>query len=128
MKKLLILLLILSFTFMLISCGGNSGEEANDTNDSNQEVNSEVIDAKYTINGSVMNIESEAIYINALDTSNASGAYLVKISKGTIFYDESGKVIDLTQISKGDEVEIGYNGQVTKSLPPQITAIKIQKI
>ena len=125
MKKLLILLLILSFTFMLISCGGSSGEEANDTN---QEVNSEVIDAKYTINGSVMNIESEAIYINALDTSNASGAYLVKISKGTIFYDESGKVIGLTQISKGDEVEIGYNGQVTKSLPPQITAIKIQKI
>ncbi len=125
MKKILILL-ILSFLIMLISCG-NENESSSDTDDSNQEVNSEVIDAEYLLSGTVVKIEAEAIYINTLDTS-ASGAYLVKISKDTKFYDESGKAIDIAQISKDDEVEIGYNGQVTKSLPPQITAIKIQKI
>ena len=129
MKKLLVILLISSLIFILISCGSNTdGESSNTSDDSSQEVNNEMINAEYTLSGTVENIESGAILLNSLNTSNSSVAYLVKISSGTKFYDENGKTIDMTKIYVGDEVEIGYNGQVTKSLPPQITAIKIQKI
>ena len=128
MKKLLVILLILSAVIMLISCGSGNENETNDTNDMNQTVNSEVVDAKYTLSGTVTKIEAEALYINVLDTTSASGTYMVRIISGTKIYDKNGKTIEKTQISLGDTVEIGYNGQVTKSLPPQIIAIKIQII
>lgn len=128
MKKLLVILLILSAVIMLISCGRGNENETNDTNDINQTVNSEVVDAKYTLSGTVTKIEAEALYINVSSTSSASGTYMVRISKDTSVYNEDGKAIKTTQISTGDEVEVDYNGQVTKSLPPQIIAIKIQII
>ena len=58
----------------------------------------------------------------------ASGLYWLNVSSDTVFTDENNAPIHKSKLKVGDTVEIIYDGKVMLSYPPQIVALKIQKI
>ncbi len=104
MKKLIIvLLLMLSVMPILVSCGKTNNEEG---------------DTKMT--ATIVQIEKNYIMVEAED-ENAFGKYQVNIDDSiTKYYDKENNEIAKKSLQEGDKVEITYNGQVTRSLPPQI--------
>ena len=104
MKKLIIvLLLMLSVMPIMMSCGKTNNKEG---------------DTKMT--AIILEIEKNYITVKAED-ENAFGEYQVNINNSiTKYYDKENNEIAKKSLKEGDKVEITYNGQVTRSLPPQI--------
>ena len=68
----------------------------------------------------ILEIEKNYITVKAED-ENAFGEYQVNINNSiTKYYDKENNEIAKKSLKEGDKVEITYNGQVTRSLPPQI--------
>jgi hypothetical protein len=111
MKRLSFLFLILLLVPLLFACT-SKGEN---------------VDIEYEITGTITEI-GETIEMEVDDGQNASGTYLVITGKETDYYNENGDSIKRNALNAGDHIKVTYNGQVTRSLPPQIFALKIQKI
>lgn len=122
MKKIFIILTILCFAFALFACGGNTDTQTNLSTDITNMLENE----KIILSGKVDKVNELSIEITTEANENASGAYVVNISNQTLLYDKYGNIIKLSQIIEGDNIDVSFNGQVTKSLPPQISAIIIQ--
>ena len=122
MKKIFIILTILCFAFALFACGGNTDTQTNLSTDITNMLENE----KIILSGKVDKVNELSIEITTEANENASGAYVVNISNQTLLYDKYGNTIKLSQIIEGDNIDVSFNGQVTKSLPPQISAIIIQ--
>lgn len=122
MKKIFIILTILCFAFALFACGGSTDTQTNLSTDITNMLENE----KIILSGKVDKVNELSIEITTEANENASGVYVVNISNQTLLYDKYGNIIKLSQIIEGDNIDVSFNGQVTKSLPPQISAIIIQ--
>ena len=122
MKRILIILTVLCFAFVLFACGGNTDTQTNLSTDITNMLENE----KIILNGTVDKVNESSIEITIADNQNASGTYQVNVSAETLIYDKYGNKISLNQIEIDNTVEVSFNGQVTKSLPPQVSAIIIQ--
>ena len=105
MKKFLMILLTLALPFTLFSC--NKDEEGN-----------VYMTATVTALG-------EKLEVEVTKGSNAYGTYNVIVGERTEIYNKKGEKVTRDAISLGDSIEILYNGQVMRSFPPQIAALKI---
>ena len=105
MKKLIIvLLLLLSVMPIMISCGNNNENE----------------EGNMIMTAEIVQIERRYIIVEAED-ENTFGKYQVNIDDSiTKYFDKENNEISKKALKEGDKVEITYNGQVTRSLPPQI--------
>ena len=112
MKKLITAVLLLSLVPMLFACTCK-GEDVNIT--------------EYELTGVITEI-GESIEIEADASQDAFGTYLVITGIETNYYNENNEAIKREDLKEGDHIRVTYNGQVTRSLPPQIFALKIQKI
>ena len=70
----------------------------------------------------------DKILVEVTESEYATGAYLVILSDTVSLTDKKDKEIERDDIAVGDTVKITYTGQVTMSIPPQIIALKIQKM
>ena len=122
MKRVLIILTVLCFAFVLFACGGNTDTQTTLSTDITNMLENE----KIILNGTVDKVNESSIEITIADNQNASGTYQVNVSAETLIYDKYGNKISLNQIEIDNTVEVSFNGQVTKSLPPQVSAIIIQ--
>lgn len=73
---------------------------------------------EFTMKATVVEVMDGAISVEVTESEYAYGRYTVHISDMTVIESEVG-------LSSGNSVVIVYGGQVTLSLPPQATAIKI---
>ncbi len=82
---------------------------------------------EYKLRGVVEQVASNYSYveIHITEAQNATGTYRVLINEGTAIYSKDGKSMNKAGLKVGDKIEVTYNGQVMRSLPPQIVAIKI---
>lgn len=124
MKRILIIFSMLCVIFSLFACAGENTESTNTT--LSTEVTDMITDTKYILNGKVTKINDNSIEIQIENISDASGLFAVNISEITKIYDSFGNIINKDQINVNNNVEVSYNGQVTKSLPPQVNALAIQ--
>lgn len=122
MKRILIILTVLCFAFVLFACGGNTDTQTNLSTDTTNMLENE----KIILNGTVDKVNESSIEITIADNQNASGTYQVNVNSETLIYDKYGNKISLNQIEIDNTVEVSFNGQVTKSLPPQVNAIIVQ--
>ena len=53
------------------------------------------------------------------------GDYRILTGADTKYYSADGAAIGREEIETGDVIEVTYNGQVMRSFPPQVVAIKI---
>ena len=107
MKKAVISILIFFALVMMISCTGES------------EMNS------FKMKARVDNI-GDRIEVTVIDAEYAEGIYWLVVGDLTEYKDEDNSIIEKSDISIGDIVEITYNGQVMMSYPPQIAALEIK--
>ena len=70
----------------------------------------------------------EKIEVNVYEAEYADGVFLLITDEKTGFEDAIANPILRSDISVGDHIEITYSGQIMMSYPPQVYAIKIQKI
>ena len=70
----------------------------------------------------------EKIEINVYEAEYAEGIYWIVYDKNTVFADEDGNKISLSEIKAGDKIEVFFSGQVMMSYPPQVYAISIVKL
>lgn len=124
MKRILIIFSMLCVIFSLFACAGENTESTNTT--LSTEVTDMITDTKHILNGKVTKINDNSIEIQIENISDASGLFAVNISEITKIYDSFGNIINKDQINVNNNVEVSYNGQVTKSLPPQVNALAIQ--
>ena len=115
---------MLCVIFSLFACAGENTESTNTT--LSTEVTDMITDTKHILNGKVTKINDNSIEIQIENISDASGLFAVNISEITKIYDSFGNIINKDQINVNNNVEVSYNGQVTKSLPPQVNALAIQ--
>ena len=53
------------------------------------------------------------------------GEYRVLVSTRTVYYLSDGVKGNIGSVEHGDVIEVTYNGQVMRSFPPQVAALKI---
>ncbi len=123
MKKFLVVFSFACILLLLVACG--DGQDNTQSTNLSTEV-TDMINSKYVLNGTVAEINENSIEITIENTNTASGTYVVNISESTTIYDKFGNKISLNEIKLDNKVEVSYNGQVTKSIPPQVSAIEIQ--
>lgn len=109
MKKLISTILVAASALLLFSCGGTTPDATNE----------------YKLRGVVESIETNYIEIRITEAQYASGIYRVLIDKTTGIYNKNGESISKASIQLGDNVTVTYNGQVMRSMPPQVVAIRI---
>ncbi len=80
----------------------------------------------FTMTATVTALSPTYLTVEVTESENAHGTYIVHISESTTMLSKSGDPAAPSDIQVGDSVEIIYGGQTTLSLPPQITAEKIQ--
>lgn len=114
MKKIIIPILILMFLPLLFACSNENTVETGK-------------DGNFFVYATIEKIEKTTIEVLMAENQDAYGAYLINVYDGTEYLDPYGNEISKSDLKAGDKISITYNGQVTKSLPPQITALKIQK-
>jgi hypothetical protein len=114
--------MILSLS-LLFGCVGDKTEDKNDSS------NKAITDSEsgYKIKATVNSVSADELEVTATEDSEDSfGVYRILTSAETKYEDKDGKAITLSDIKEGDVIMISYNGQVMRSLPPQVVAIKIQ--
>ncbi len=113
MKRFFCILIVVLILPMLFACS------TNDTKESETET-----EMDYKINATILEIENSSILVDTED-ENASGEYRVNIGNITKYYNEERKEIAKEDLKQGDKITILFNGQVARSLPPQIFAQEI---
>ena len=117
MKKIIAFLLLLSLlSLVAVAC-----DEQEETGEDTPENDQFVMSATVTELG-------DKILVEVTESEYATGAYLVILSDTVSITDEKGRELERTDIAVGDTIKITYTGQVTMSIPPQIIALKIQKM
>lgn len=53
------------------------------------------------------------------------GEYRILVGEGTRYYLSDGVGVGLDNVERADVIEVTYNGQVMRSFPPQVAALKI---
>ena len=123
MKKIICIVSVLCIAFLLFACGeGNTNTETSLSTDTTNMLE----DEKIILTGKVAEVNSDTVEMTIQNSEKASGTYVVNVSDQTEIYDVYGNKISLDQIEINDIVDVSFNGQVTKSMPPQINAIIIQ--
>ncbi|MBQ3016683.1 MAG: hypothetical protein IJD79_07890 [Clostridia bacterium] len=123
MKRIIKSILMIISLSLLVGCTGNKDEGKSDTS------NGTLTDsaAYYKIKATVNSVSSDELEVTATEDSEGSfGVYRILTSAETKYEGRDGKAITLSDINEGDIILISYNGQVMRSLPPQVVAIKIQ--
>ena len=108
---------------LLVGCTGNKDEGKSDPS------NGTLTDsaAYYKIKATVNSVSGDELEVTATEDSEGSfGVYRILTSAETKYEGRDGEGITLSDINEGDIILISYNGQVMRSLPPQVVAIKIQ--
>ena len=115
MKKIIAFLLLLS----LVSLAAAACEEKEPEEDPGED--------QFVMTATVLEL-GEKILVDVTASEYAEGHYLVILSDATEILDKDGNKIEKSDLAVDDNVKIWYSGQVMKSLPPQIIALKIQKV
>ena len=79
----------------------------------------------YKFNAIILEFENGSILVDTED-ENVFGEYSVNIGATTKYYDKEGKEIAKEDLKEGDKITVSYNGQVARSLPPQVFAQAIK--
>lgn len=111
MKKILKSVFLFLSLGLLASCGENTGGE--------------VISSQFSMKATVTNV-GDRIEINVYEAEYAEGIYWLVTDKNTVVEGQKGERLSLSDIKAGDNIEVGYNGQVMMSYPPQVYAIKLK--
>ena len=86
------------------------------------------ITGDFTLKATVKNVDNiQSIEVEVIESEYASGPYIVHTSSAA-FINADGQPLDPSEIAVGDTLQISYSGQVMMSYPPQIVALKIQKL
>ncbi len=119
MKRIIKSILMLLSISLLVGCAvsasanekGRSGEQGGET---------------YRIKAAVNRVSGERIEATVTeDNEDAFGVYHILLSDKTELLGKDGNRITLAGVKAGDVIEAVYNGQVMRSYPPQIVALKI---
>ncbi len=123
MKRIIKSILMILSLSLLVGCVGDKTEDKNDS--SNKAITDS--EAGYKIKATVNSVSADELEVTATeDSEDAFGVYRILTSAETKYEDKDGKAITICDIKEGDVILISYNGQVMRSLPPQVVAIKIQ--
>ena len=115
MKKIIAFLLLLSlFALAAVACEEAENEDT-------------PTDDRFVMSATVTEL-GDKILVEVTESEYATGAYLVILSDSVSITDPKGKQKSKDDIALGDTLKITYTGQVTMSIPPQIIALKIQKM
>ena len=118
MKRLLNTIILIATALLLFSCAPTESDTSTpNTEGGNGE--------GYKLIGTVTGITHRSFDILITDTQDAYGTYRILLDKSTEIRTKDGKVISKEAIKASDTVEITYNGQVMRSIPPQVVALKI---
>lgn len=119
MKRIILMILVLSLFPFLFACKKECGQKKNENENENLQSPTVTMRAIVTIVGAHIEVE-------VIESDFAFGVYWVLTSDGTEYFDKNGKSIKRTDIKAGDTIEITYGGQVMMSYPPQIVAREIR--
>ena len=121
MKKVLSIILLLALSLSVCSCKDNQTTDQGGTQNGAQ-VGGGVAtdDGKMIITARIDEIYNAFLNVTATD----GVVYRVNVGKATA-YTRDGVGIVKEALEVGDKIEITYNGQVTRSVPPQISALDI---
>ncbi|MBO5287147.1 MAG: DUF3221 domain-containing protein [Clostridia bacterium] len=108
MKRLLIFFTIILLLSALVSCAPAKEASAS---------------GEFFLTGTVQSTEN-GLMVEAEDEAHF-GLYQINTSGGTKYFLENGKEITSSALNVGVKVKISYNGQVARSIPPQIFANSI---
>ena len=109
-----------------------SGADDDENTTKDEELNSSdqeesLVRPEFKMKAEVVSL-GEKIEVNVYEAEYADGIFLLITDEKTGFRDALDAQILRSDISVGDHIEITYSGQVMMSYPPQVYAIKIQKI
>lgn len=123
MKRIIKSIVILLSVSLLVGCAvGASADTGKKGRNSENEGNA------YKIKAVVNKVSEERIEATVTeDSEDAFGLYHILLSEKTTFFDSDNQSITLADIKENDIIEVEYNGQVMRSYPPQIVALKITK-
>ena len=114
MKKIIIPILIFMLLPLLFACSSENIAETDNEGD-------------FVLHATIENIDESSIEVLVSENQKTYDTYLVNLYDGTEYLDKDGNRISKSDLKIEENIVITYNGQVTRSLPPQITALKIQK-
>ena len=117
MKKIIAFLLLLSLLSLAVVACDEQEKTSEDTPENDQ----------FVMSATVTEL-GDKILVEVTESEYATGAYLVILSDTVSIVNKKGKEIHRSDIAVGDTLKITYTGQVTMSIPPQIIALKIQKM
>ena len=107
MKKIKCIILAIASLFMLVGCTGESGTE-------------------YRFRAVINRVSESELEVTVTMSGGANfGDYIVLLNKKTKYLYRDGSKISRESLDVGDVVEIAYNGQVMRSMPPQVVAQKV---
>ena len=112
MKKLFNAIILVAVALLLFSCAPTENSPDDQP-------------AEYKLRGVVENLANKYVDIRITEAQYATGTYRILLDDTTKIYDKSGKSVSASAIQKGDSLEVTYNGQVMRSIPPQVVALKI---
>jgi len=78
----------------------------------------------FSLQGVVRSV-GDTFEVEMTDSEVAFGTYIVITHTATAYYDKNGNEITREDIGIGDCVTVKFNGQVMRSMPPQIVAYSI---
>ncbi len=110
MKKIIKCILMLLTLGMITSCSDENNSAKGD----------------FSMKAAVLDV-SERIEVEVYEAEYAEGVYWIVYDENTVFTNEGGKKITVSDIKEGDKVEIFFSGQVMMSYPPQVYAISVIK-
>ncbi|MCK4552399.1 MAG: hypothetical protein KAU02_05715 [Tenericutes bacterium] len=88
-----------------------------------------IFNPRVSFEATVINANSSTIFVLADEDSSLMGRFFVTISEDTKIIDESGDVINASDIGTNDVLKITYDGEVQESEPGKIqTCYKIRII
>ena len=109
MKKLKGIIMAIASLFLLAGCAGSAGASS----------------GTVSFTAVVNSVSDGVIDATVNDDGVHFGEYRILVSVVTRYYHSDGTGGSLKEIETGDIIEVTYNGQVMRSFPPQVAAIKI---
>ena len=104
MKRLLLSILLLSIFPLAISCTNGSAPQGD-----------------YSISGTVTQTSKSSFLVDSNEIE-----YQINYDSKHTTATKNASPVALSQIKSGDRVTITHNGQVTRSLPPQVFALTVE--
>lgn len=120
MKKVLSIILLLSVMLGVCACKKNNGATDGGANGG---TTPPLEDGQMKITAKIDEIYNKFLIVTASDGVK----YRANVGPATV-YARDGVEIAKDALAVGDRIDITYNGQVTRSIPPQISALHISII